>query len=131
MIRARTGSFLLLLLISSVTASPSAQEKVQAEGPSVFDTASAPGVTIIRLWQDKELAQPSWPEVAVIVMTSGAHKEFHKNAAAFLNKYNVFSKPVRTTNQPECIIAPEDKDQEATALSWVTYTHHTAGSGYT
>jgi hypothetical protein len=128
MIRARMGSFLLLLILA-IAGSTFAQEKVQSTGPPVFDTTSVPGATIIRLWQDKELGQPRWPEVAVIVMSSAsAHKEFHRDPAAFLNKYKVFSKPVRT-DQADCLIAPEDK--EGTALSWVTYLHHTKGSGYT
>ena len=118
---------LLIVFVFSILGSALAQEKVQPEGPAVLDTTSVPGVTIIRLWQDKELAQPRWPEVAVIVMTSGAHKEFHKDPTAFVNKYKVFSKPVNTTGQPACII----EGNEATAASWVTYMHHTSKSGYT
>ncbi len=126
----RTPLRFLILLILAIPGSAFAQEKVQPGGPEAYDTTSVPGATIIRVWQDKELVQPRWPEVAIILMTSpDVHKEFHRDPAAFFNKYKVFSKPVRT-GQADCLMAPEDKDKEATATSWSSVVFHTKDSGY-
>jgi hypothetical protein len=117
----------LVMLVLWIACSALAQEKVVPSAGPMFDT-SVPDVIIIRLWQDKELAQPRWPEVAVIEMSSATmHNEFHRDPGAFFNKYKVFSKPVRP-GQKDCLIAPEDKG--STAKSWSSVVYHTKDSGY-
>jgi len=127
MVHLRTGCLLIALVFSGVS-SVMSQEKVVPSGPPVFDNTSVPEVTILRLWQDKELKQSRWPEVAVILISSASmHKEFHQDPGAFFNKYKVFSKPVRP-GQAGCLISPEDKN--STAKSWSSVVYHTKDSGY-
>jgi len=52
-----------------------------------------PELKVTRTWT---LAEPEWPQVAVLQMSGEAEKEFHRDPKAFVNKHRIFPQAVQS-----------------------------------
>ena len=47
------------------------------------------GIKVLKLW---ESIGPKWPQIAVLLLSKGEYKEFHKNPKNYLNGFKIFGK---------------------------------------
>ena len=63
------------------------------------------------------------PEFAILQLTDDTYHEFQKDPKAFVNKYQVFSNPVK--DLPDCVVPSSEKQKQTSGdLGWYVMMPH-------